>query len=183
MVLTLNLLEVTYQIQNGLPVIFANGQLLLTVTTDDAAIYGVDLETRAETVTAQLKEALIRAQRERQPDFLKRQIRMAVMIGIILFITSYLTFLVQQCLQKRRRRLAQEAQANATKVLTVDSSQPVSPVVIKTALKHSSKHQWQQLHGFTARTPASLAGGPLAGRTADSPGVVSADPLASGPVG
>jgi hypothetical protein len=81
-------LEVTYQIQNGLPVISANGQVLLTITPEDAAIYGVDLETRAEVVTAQLKAALIRAHQERQPDFLQRQVHIAFITLISLFVSS-----------------------------------------------------------------------------------------------
>jgi hypothetical protein len=141
-------LEVTYQIQNGLPVISANGQVLLTITTEDAAIYGVDLETRAEVVTAQLKAALIRAHQERQPDFLQRQVHIAFITLISLCIISYLTFLMQRWVQKRRRRLAKEAKARVTESLTIDGSELVPPVAIKTALKHSSKHKWQKLHGL-----------------------------------
>jgi small conductance mechanosensitive channel len=142
-----NSLEVTYQTQNGLPIIFANGRALLTVTTEDAAIYGVDLETRAEDLTTQLKEALIRAQRERQPDFLKHQIRTAIIISGILFIISYFTFLIQRCIQKRRQYLAQEAKAHVTQSLITHGSQQIPPIAVKTALKHSPKHKWQQLHG------------------------------------
>jgi small conductance mechanosensitive channel len=141
-------LEVTYQIQNGLPVISANGQVLLTITTEDAAIYGVDLETRAEVVSAQLKDALIRAQRERQPDFLQRQVHIAFITLISLFVISYLTFLIQRWVHKRRRRLAKEAKARVTESLAINSSEPVPPAAIKTALKHSPKHKWQQLHGL-----------------------------------
>ena len=143
-----NSLEVTYQIQNGLPVIFANGQALMTVTTVDAAIYGVDVETRAEAVTTQLKEALILAQQERQPDFLKRQVGMAVIILIIFSVISYLTLLTQRCIEKRRRRLAKAARAHVTESLPTNGSQQVPSEVIQTALKHSPKHKWQQLYGL-----------------------------------
>lgn len=139
-------LEVTYQIQNGLPVISANGQVLLTITTEDAAIYGVDLETRVEVVAAQLKEALIRAQQERQPGFLQRQVHLAFITLISLFVISYLTFLIQRWVQKRRRRLEKEAKARVTESL--NSSEQMPPAAIKTALKHSPKHKWQQLHGL-----------------------------------
>jgi small-conductance mechanosensitive channel len=141
-------LEVTYQIQNGLPVISANGQVLLTITPEDAAIYGVDLDTRAEVVTAQLKAALIRAHQERQPDFLQRQVHIALITLISLFVISYLTFLMQRWVQKRRRRLAKEAKARVTESLTIDGSEPIPPAAITTALKHSPKHKWQQLHGL-----------------------------------
>ena len=141
-------LEVTYQIQNGLPLIVANGQPLLTVTAEDAALYGVDVETRAQAVAAQLKAALIRAQRERKPDYLKRQVRTAAILLILLAVISYLTFLMQRCLHRRRRRLTQEARAKVTEALAGDGSRQIPPVTIKTALKHSPKHQWQQLQGL-----------------------------------
>jgi small conductance mechanosensitive channel len=143
-----NTLEVTYQIQNDLPVIYANGEVLLTITTKDAAIYGVDIETRANDVTTQIKDALIRAQAERQPDVIQRQFYKAIVILLSLIVISYLTSLMQKCIQQRRRRLKKEAKANATEALTLDDTKPVSPVVINTALKHSSKHKWQQLHGL-----------------------------------
>lgn len=139
-------LEVVYRIDNGLPVIYANDQELLTVTTRDAAIYGVDVETRAEAVATQLKAALIRAQAERQPSFLKRQAIAAVIITLSLVAISSLVEYLQRYLQARRQALAAQAQADLAESLSTQDLEQLPAIAVTSALKQSPKHTRQQLN-------------------------------------
>jgi len=139
-------LDVTYRIDNGLPVIYANDQELLTVTTRDAAIYGVDVETRAEAVATQLKAALIRAQAERQPDFLKRQAIAAVIITLSLVVISFLVDYLQRYLQARRQALAAQARTDLAESLSTEDLEQLPEIAVTSALKQSPKHTRQQLN-------------------------------------
>lgn len=96
-------LRINYQILNGLPVIYANDRLLVTVTDQDAKIYGVEPKERAEELIPILKSALIRAKRERQPEFIKKQAILALqsLIGIIG---------LSLCFYYLQRRLKQQGQ-------------------------------------------------------------------------
>ncbi|MBE9079640.1 hypothetical protein IQ241_20480 [Romeria aff. gracilis LEGE 07310] len=59
-------LEVNYTIDTAtrLPVISVNGNYLMTVTTADARLYGVDPTTHAENLTQVIKEAILTSQQE-----------------------------------------------------------------------------------------------------------------------
>lgn len=141
-------LQVTYQIENGLPVIFANDQELLTVTTRDAAIYGVDVETRAEDVAVQLSAALIRAQRERQPAFIKRQILVAIAVLLGVLALSGFTRYLQRYLQTRRQRLAAQARADLAASLATEDLHQFPEIAVTSALKQTHKHTRQQLNAL-----------------------------------
>lgn len=65
-----------------------NPTLLLTVTTEDAALQGLTLETKAEQIAQQLKDGLITAKQERQKKFLIRQACLAATLLIVIIISS-----------------------------------------------------------------------------------------------
>jgi moderate conductance mechanosensitive channel len=69
---------------NGSPTIEINGQYLLTVTKLDAELLGIDPATWAKQLGKVLREALIRAKQERQPQFLQHQgvISLAIMLTV-----------------------------------------------------------------------------------------------------
>jgi moderate conductance mechanosensitive channel len=71
---------------SNLPVISVNGQYLMTVTTLDSQLAGQDPTARANRLTKTIKEALIQAQQERQPNFLRQQsvISVGILAGILL---------------------------------------------------------------------------------------------------
>ena len=141
-------LKVTYLTQNGLPVIYANNQPLLTITVEDAEIYGVDLQRRAEDVTALFQVALVRAQQERQPDFLWRQVGIAGLILGGVVAVSWLTSRLQRYIRARRRKLSKEVTPDSGRsALSTDPKTPTTAAVT-TALKQSSKQKRQRLHAF-----------------------------------
>jgi moderate conductance mechanosensitive channel len=71
---------------SNLPVISVNSQYLMTVTTLDSQLAGQDPTARANRLTKTIKEALIQAQQERQPNFLRQQsvISVGILAGILL---------------------------------------------------------------------------------------------------
>ena len=141
-------LQVIYQIQNGLPVIYANDQSLLTVTAEDAEIYGVDLQRRAEDLTTLIQEALIRAKQERQPTFLRQQGYLAGPIAGLIAVVSYLISRVQKKIRKKIRSQHQELTTETTADVEPNLPQTPTSKAVNTALRKSSKKTRQRLRAF-----------------------------------
>lgn len=71
-----------------LPVISVNGRYLMTVTTLDAQLEGEDPATHANNLTKTIKDALIQAQQDRQPNFLIEQVGISAVILGAMFLSS-----------------------------------------------------------------------------------------------
>lgn len=96
--------QVTIDQQSQLPVIAIGDRYLMTVTTIDAQIQGRDPDGWANQVAQILREALIRAKQERQPQFLINRGILASVIILLMFIAIRLISHWQ-----RRLKLRQEA--------------------------------------------------------------------------
>ena len=96
--------QVTIDQQSQLPVIAIGDRYLMTVTTIDAQIQGRDPDGWANQVAQILREALIRAKQERQPQFLINR-------GIITSVIILLMFIAIRLIShwQRRLKLRQEA--------------------------------------------------------------------------
>lgn len=88
------MLTVTSRIDSdtGLPVLYVNGQYLMTVTSQDALLHTGDLNQWTAELTQLIRDVLLRAHRERQPEFIQQQAWVAggillSMIGISIAIT------------------------------------------------------------------------------------------------
>jgi small conductance mechanosensitive channel len=99
--------QVTIDQQSQLPVIAIGDRYLMTVTTIDAQLQGRDPEGWANQVAQILREALIRAKQERQPQFLINR-------GIITSVIILLMFIAIRLIShwQRRLKLWQEAMAS-----------------------------------------------------------------------
>jgi moderate conductance mechanosensitive channel len=75
---------------HGSPTIEINGQYLLTVTKLDAELLGIDTATWAKQLSKVLREALIRAKQERQPQFLRHQGAISLAIMLTVTIVNWL---------------------------------------------------------------------------------------------
>ncbi|WP_414549183.1 mechanosensitive ion channel family protein [Anabaena sp. CCY 0017] len=73
---------------NGLPVIYVNGQYLMTVTSEDARLRREEPAVSAVQITEQLKGALRRATRQRTTAFLIRQAKIAGSVGLLIIVLS-----------------------------------------------------------------------------------------------
>ncbi len=74
---------------NELPVIYVNGQYLMTVTSEDAGLRQVDISTSANQVAESLEEDLQQAKQERQTQFLIAQGKIAAGIGLAIIVISW----------------------------------------------------------------------------------------------
>jgi moderate conductance mechanosensitive channel len=73
---------------NELPVIYVNGQYLMTITSEDAGLRQVDMSTSANQVAESLQEDLQQAKQERQTQFLIAQGKIAAGITLAMIIIS-----------------------------------------------------------------------------------------------
>ncbi len=81
-------IDIETQTQNGLPVIYVNGQYLMTVTTEDARLRREEPPVSAVQITEQLKTALERSTRERTTEILIKQAQVAGGIGLLIVALS-----------------------------------------------------------------------------------------------
>ncbi|MBN3881715.1 MULTISPECIES: mechanosensitive ion channel family protein [unclassified Nostoc] len=74
---------------NELPVIYVNGQYLMTITSEDAGLRQVDISTSANQVAESLQEDLQQAKQERQTQFLIDQGKIAAGTGLAMIVMSW----------------------------------------------------------------------------------------------
>lgn len=74
---------------NDLPVIYINGQYLMTITSEDAGLREVDMLTSANQIAESLQEDLQQAKQERQTQFLIDQGKIAAGIGLTMIVMSW----------------------------------------------------------------------------------------------
>ncbi|MDY6940744.1 MAG: mechanosensitive ion channel family protein [Cyanobacteriota bacterium] len=129
-------LEVGFKILNNLPVIYANDRPLLTVTLEDAQIYGTEPEQHAQNLTRRIENALIRARTERRPEYMQRQARIAGCILLAALGASLIALGTQRYFNRQKRKLERELDPIADSVSSTD-------VEIATA---QSKDRQQQQH-------------------------------------
>jgi len=95
-------LKLTLEIQENQTLIFASdaeelkNQELIAITDLDAQIHGISREDLANQIIGFMRDALIRAQRERQPDYLFRQTLISTGIILALILLSFLISIWQK---------------------------------------------------------------------------------------
>ncbi|MEP0981533.1 mechanosensitive ion channel family protein [Leptolyngbya sp. AS-A5] len=99
----------TIDTSSNLPIITVNRQYLMTVTTLDAQLQGQELTTYAESLTQIIRDGLIQAQRERQPEFIAQQAGKASAILLGMVALSWLVSRLQAYLQSHQRHQHSEA--------------------------------------------------------------------------
>ncbi|MEH2028937.1 MAG: mechanosensitive ion channel family protein [Nostoc sp.] len=90
---------------NELPVIYVNGQYLMTVTSEDAGLRQVDISTSANQVAESLQEDLQQAKQERQTQSLIDQGKIAAGIGLAMIVMSWGVYGWQRRSQKDSEHL------------------------------------------------------------------------------
>ncbi len=101
-------LTVDYEIdtESNQPVIYVNGQMLMTVTYLDARINGANsLTLRARQIVDDVETALVRYYEERQPAFLWQQVRWTLATLLITLLSSFAISHFSHQLAARRRQL------------------------------------------------------------------------------
>jgi moderate conductance mechanosensitive channel len=98
---------------SNLPVISVNGQYLMTVTALDSQLAGQDPTARANRLTKTIKEALVQAQQERQPNFLQQQSVISVGILVSMLLSSWILQQLQHRLRVQLDRIKTEQTIDA----------------------------------------------------------------------
>lgn len=115
-----DLVEVTIERINDLPVLFAvldglsEPRVLLTVTDSDAQYHGVSKLALAQSWQDVLQTALQQAIESRQPDFVQRQIRRALLLVLISVLLTLILVGMWQVLGWRKRSLEQRQTAGGS---------------------------------------------------------------------
>ena len=91
---------------------------LLTVTSEDAALRGVEIETRADQIAQQLEEGLKRAKQEQQRSFLIRQGIIASGTGALMLLTSFLISRIQRQSKRAKDQLASSDSSDSEPIST-----------------------------------------------------------------
>ncbi|NEN90259.1 MAG: hypothetical protein F6K48_15605, partial [Okeania sp. SIO3H1] len=99
-------LKLTIETQENQTLVFASdaeelkNQFLIAITDLDAQIHGISREDLTNEIIGFMKDALIRAQRERQPDYLIEQLSISFGIILALILLSFLISVWQKyCLK------------------------------------------------------------------------------------
>ena len=135
-------LEVDYNVDqtSQLPIISVNGNYLMTVTTDDARLYGVELTTHTQNLTQIIKNALLASQREHQPEFLAKQALRSGGVILFMILLSLGMRLRQRYIKARYAAvLTQIEQLNASQEQVEDLSEQEQDEAAASASKQQQK--------------------------------------------
>ncbi len=135
-------LEVDYSVDqtSQLPIISVNGNYLMTVTTDDARLYGIELITHTQNLTQIIKNALLASQREHQPEFLAKQALRAGGVILFMLLLSLGMRLRQRYIKARYAAvLTQIEQLNASQEQVEDLSEQEQDEAAASASKQQQK--------------------------------------------
>lgn len=123
----------------------ATEDYLLTVNTLDAQANGYeDLETWTNELTERIREALLRSQEERQPDFLREQVTVASGILLVMIAISFIVALFQQRAKQKHRFIAARREADAQEMAA--AADTANPTEMTTSLLQRQMHNRQQLN-------------------------------------
>lgn len=133
--------SVEFDSASNQPVIYANDQFLLTVTSLDAQLQGVsDLSVRAEEIAQIIEQALVNFELERQPQSLQRQGLLATGIVLITVVGGLGASRFQQRLKERRDHLSVPSPATVQMLANTSSvSGPVTANVVQQSLANLQK--------------------------------------------
>jgi small conductance mechanosensitive channel len=147
-------LKVTRQTDpsSGLPVISVNGQYLMTVTTQDADLQSGELGIWADELTEIIRHALIQAQRERQPEFIRRQVILAAALIMFMLAGSLSMSYWQHRLKAQQQTLLarplidQEVLATTTADFSSSSENSSTAVeVVQQKLRNRQKSNFKEI--------------------------------------
>ncbi|MDB9373201.1 mechanosensitive ion channel family protein [Nodularia sphaerocarpa] len=111
-------IEIETRTQNGLPVIYVNGQYLMTVTTEDARLRRQEPAVSAMEITEQLKTALQRSSQERTTEILINQAQVAGGTALLIVVLSAGVYYFQRRSQENSKHPILPIADNAQQLTT-----------------------------------------------------------------
>ncbi|MEH2150245.1 mechanosensitive ion channel family protein [Nostoc sp.] len=130
---------------NELPVIYVNGQYLMTITSEDAGLRQVDISTSANQVAESLQEDLQQAKQERQTQFLIDQGKIAAGTGLAMIVMSWGVYSWQ------RRSKKDLVNPIASQPPRGPLNSPISPVAAQPITTQLNQRQKQHLQEVKRR--------------------------------
>jgi small-conductance mechanosensitive channel len=127
---------------SNLPILSVNQQYLMTVTTLDAQVQGQQQPAAyANDLTRIIRDALIQARQERQPDYLTRQSYVAIAIIFAMMLLSWGLSYRQKQLRDRQKRLRAEIpQISTVTPTTADTASRQTQLTVKRQLDTRQQH-------------------------------------------
>lgn len=117
---------------------------LMTVTALDAEINGASLEEWADLVSERVEEALVDAQQERQPEYLRRQALVAGGILLAIGILSWSLTSLQRRLQIERHDLFSQTRAASQELSVATTELGNTPEMTTVLLQQRAANQQRQ---------------------------------------
>lgn len=121
-----------------------NRSELMTVTALDADINGEETQELAEEISDTVEVALLRAQRERQPEFLRQQGLWAWGILLGVSILSGILLFWQRRLRTQRRSLSDQSKTNSSALSAASTIPQASPESTALLLQRRAANQQKQ---------------------------------------
>ncbi|MDJ0520279.1 MAG: mechanosensitive ion channel family protein [Trichodesmium sp. MO_231.B1] len=146
-------LKLTLEIQENQTLVFASdaeelkNQELIAIRDLDAQIHGISREDLANQIIGFMRDALIRAQTERQPDYLFRQILISTGIILALILLSFLISILQKyCFKKYQKlqKLIESLKLSYPQIDELRNNQQLSTVKPELTLGQKQQLIWEQ---------------------------------------
>ncbi|MCL2933072.1 MAG: mechanosensitive ion channel family protein [Trichodesmium sp. MAG_R03] len=146
-------LKLTLEVLEKQTLVFASdaeelkNQELIAITDLDAQIHGISREDLANQIIGFIRDALIRSQRERQPDYLFRQILISTGIILALILLSFLISIWQKYYFNKYQKLKKLIESLKLSYPQIDELRNYQQLsIVKPELNFGQKQQliWEQ---------------------------------------
>lgn len=143
-------IKVAYEILNNLPVISVsdatnpdNGEIsVMTVTQEDARLYGLEPEDLAQQIVGIIRDAMIRAYNQRQSQYVMRQGMYAIAALLLVILISWIVHRLQRRYKNESDRLKQEQEEiNAQHPIPVEADKEVPPDQQQSQIRHHNERK------------------------------------------
>jgi len=146
-------IKVTYRILNNLPVVSVsnginpdNGEIrILTITQEDARLYGLEPEELAKQIVGIVRDALVRAYNQRQSQYVLRQGMYAIALFAIIMAISWIVHRIQDRYKAESNHLKQEQEElNAKPSIPIEADKEVPPDQQQSQIRHHNERKRQK---------------------------------------
>ncbi|MEC4805577.1 MAG: mechanosensitive ion channel family protein [Jaaginema sp. PMC 1079.18] len=143
-------IKVTYRILNNLPVVSVSNGIqpdrgeirIMTITQEDARLYGLEPKDLAEQIIGIIRDALIKAYNQRQNQYVIRQGLYAIAILLSTMIISWTIQRLQIRYKNQSDLLKQEQEKlNAESSIPVEAHREVPPDQQQTQIRHHNERK------------------------------------------
>jgi moderate conductance mechanosensitive channel len=129
---------------SNLPIISVNDRYVMTVTLLDAQLQGQEPSSYAKELTQIIRNALIAANRERQPESLLRQTMQAALIVVMMLLVSWIISR-WQCRATHRQAQSEIPSAPVVSPNTAESANVITSQIVKQKLRQQQQRNLKEI--------------------------------------